>query len=335
MDSDLSLADLRAVVTVAAHGHFGRAAAALRLAQPTLSGRVLRVERVFGAALFERAARRFVITAEGERLLPLMRETLAAAERLHAQASGGDAARPRPLRLGIIPTLGPYLLPHLLLPLRRERPSLELSISERPTAALTSALLDGVLDAALLSLPLRSDSLEKIPLFDEPFKLIAPRGSPIISAAPLVPSRLCASDMILLEDGHCLRDQALAACGRRGGAAPRLVTTSLETLKYLVASGAGYSLLPALACELRRGLGELVQLRDFDERPPSRRIALCFRRTLTGREALLDLAEFIRRRAPADVAQVAHVAPVRPPQGMNRATHPPGAITVNCSIPSR
>lgn len=302
---DLSLHDLRAVVMVAEHGHFGRAAAALRLAQPTLSAQVQKVERALGASLFERSARRFLITPEGERLLPLVRELLAAAEKLRARAMERGEEKDLPaLRLGIIPTLGPYFVPHLLLPLRRSGKRLQLSISEKTTGELVGALREGTLDVALLSLPVRSDALESIALFDEPFRLIAPRESDIVGVKKLAPSRMSACDMVLLEDGHCLRDQAIAVCGKRGGVSPLLVTTSLETLKYLVAAGSGYSLLPALACELPRALAELVTLRDFDEKPPSRRIGLCFRKSLANRGRVEELAGFVLQNLPRQVTGV-------------------------------
>ena len=314
---DLSLCDLRAVAAVAAHRHFGRAAGALRLAQPTLSARVQKSERALGAHLFERTARRFHIAPDGERLLPIVRELLAVADRLAAAAAPGGR-QAAPLRLGVIPTLGPYLMPHLLPPLRRSPNPDALTITERPTAALIDSLLDGTLDAALLSLPVRSDSLQCLPLFDEPFRLIAQRGSAIAGVDRLVPARLCACDMVLLEDGHCLRDQAVAVCNRRGGTVPRMVTASLETLKYLVAAGSGYSLLPALACALPKGLGELLQLRDFDGQAPSRRIGLCFRRTLTRREDVLGVAALIRSHPPPGVRPITHPSPTPRPTGSRR-----------------
>lgn len=298
---DLSLPDLCAVAAVAAHGHFGRAAAALHLAQPTLSARVSKVESALGVRLFERSARRFLVTPEGERVLPMVRELLAAADRLGSATDEHETARE--LRLGVIPTLGPYLMPHLLFPWSRRRGGPALAITEQPTARLVELLLDGTLDAALLSLPLRNDSLDVLPLFDEPFRLIAPRDSEIARMERLSASKMCARDMILLEEGHCLREQAIAVCGKRGGSSPRVVTTSLETLKYLVASGAGYSLLPLLACELPRGLEKLVVLREFDERPPSRRIALCVRRSLARREEAERLARFVRENPPEGVGR--------------------------------
>ncbi|MGP1347030.1 MAG: LysR substrate-binding domain-containing protein, partial [Phycisphaerales bacterium] len=198
-------------------------------------------------------------------------------------------------------------------------------IVERPTARLVEMLREGLLDAALLSLPIRQDAIESVPVFDEPFCLLAPVGSAILEHERLSPARLRACDMVLLEDGHCLRDQALSLCGKRGGATPRKVTASLETLKYLVAAGGGagggadgagagaggggaedggYSLLPALACGLPAGLNELVRVRWFDDRAPSRRIAVCFRKTSPRREEALALAELVRRCAPPEVRVV-------------------------------
>lgn len=300
---DLSLQDLSAVTAVATAGHFGRAAAALGRAQPTLSAQVSKVEKALGARLFERSARRFIVTADGQRLLPLIREVLESSRRLEGSCDAAGGRRP-PLRLGVIPTLGPYLMPHLLGPLTKkgEPPFL---VSEQPTAALTEAVLDGTLDAALLSLPVRNESIESLGLFEEAFHLIALRGSAIVELERLVPSRLSACEMVLLEDGHCLREQAVAVCGRRGGTMPRMVTTSLETLKYLVAAQNGYSLLPALACELPAGLGELVRIRKFDERTPLRRIGLCFRQSTTRRAALVELARAIRGSVPGTVRVIA------------------------------
>lgn len=299
--NDLLLRDLASVVAVAEHGHFGRAAAALRIAQPTLSAQVRKVERALASTLFERTGRSFLVTPEGQRVLPRMREVLALSATLdHGVESrrGTDpGALPRALlRVGIIPTLGPYLMPHLLLPLRRERPDLELEISERTTAVLTDSLLAGELDAAILSLPVRHQSIESVRLFEEPFRLMAPSGHALVGEERLTPARLKASEMVLLEEGHCLRDQAIAACARRGGSQPRVVTTSLETLKYLVAGGAGYSLLPELACDLAPGLARLVSIRAFDERAPSRRIVLCYRRTIPRRALVQSLGSFIRGR---------------------------------------
>lgn len=302
---NLAFHDLRAVAAVASHQHFGRAAQALRIPQPTLSAQVQKVERALGVPLFERTNRRFYITAHGERLLPLIGESLAAADRLTGEAAGGSL---RPFRLGVIPTLGPYLVPHLLFPLQKSHntpaapPTLD--FSEHTTPRLLEELAQGHIDAALLSIPVKGDPLATIPLFVEPFRLIAHTRSDIAKARPLAPSRLAACDMVLLEEGHCLRDQAIAVCSRRGGTSPRTTTASLETLKYLVAAGNGYSLLPALASQIPAALSKLVVIRDFDERPPTRRIGLCFRRSMTRQRDAARLADFIRANPPPGVTLI-------------------------------
>lgn len=302
---DLAFRDLAAVAAVAEHGHFGRAAEALRIAQPTLSAQVGKVERTLGTELFERTGRSFLITPDGERLLPIVRQILADAERLESAAAVSSAgAGPTPLKLGVIPTLGPYLMPHLLPVLSKARELPPVEIIEHPTARLIEQLRDGTLDVALLSVPVRHEAIESVPLFDEPFRLLAPSGSAILEYERLAPARLRACDMVLLEEGHCLRDQALSVCGRRGGTTPKLVTTSLETLKYLVASTGGYSLLPTLACALPGGLGELMTIRRFDDRAPARRMALCYRRTSPRDAEARTLAALIRKHAPEGVSVV-------------------------------
>ena len=304
--NDLSIHDLRAIITVARTRHFGNAADELGLAQPTLSAQVQKVERVLGVTFFERAARRFLITPQGERLLPIVREMLASAERL--QQASAQHVREVPLRLGVIPTLGPYLMPHVLVPMATKSPGFTLDITERPTATLIEKLLDGSLDAAILSLPVRNSSLAALPLFDEAFRLIAPRGSELTCCACLSPAQLAASDMVLLDEGHCLREQVVSACNRKGGTQPRVVAASLETLKYMVAAGSGYSLLPALACGVPEGLRDLVQVRAFDDRPVTRRVALCYRRTLADTRRVLQLADFMRKHPPKEVQVVGAVA---------------------------
>lgn len=307
---DLSVQDLLAVVTVAKTRHFGHAADELGIAQPSLSAQVQKVERALGVIFFERAARKFLVTPAGERLLPLVREMLLSAERL--AAASHESSRPRPLRLGVIPTLGPYLMPHVLVPLARAGNGFTLDITERPTATLVEKLLEGSLDAAILSLPVKHNSLATLPIFDEAFSLIAPRGSEIARCACLSPGQLAASDMVLLDEGHCLREQVVSACSKRGGTQPKVVAASLETLKYMVAAGNGYSLLPALASGIPEGLRELVEVRAFDDHPVVRRVALCYRRTLADARRVLQLADFMRKHPPKNVQVV----------GVGRATKP-------------
>lgn len=308
---DLSLRDLKAVAAVAAHGHFGRAAEALRIAQPTLSAQIQKVERLLNIQLFDRSGRRFVITPEGTTLLPIIRDLLAGVDRLHTAAAASTAAL-TPLRLGVIPTLAPYLMPYLLVRDAVGTRAPTLDISEQVTASLVQSLLAGELDVMLASAPIRHDSFDCLPLFDEPFRLLAPRNCSLLDRRRLDPASLSITDMVLLDEGHCLRDQALELCGKRRGVQPRLIATSLETLKYVVASGGGYSLLPLLASQLPKTLETMVVVRDFDDRAPFRRIGLYFRRSLPRRAEIVALAAFIRGRLPAGV----RASPDRPTRGV-------------------
>ncbi|MBU6412569.1 MAG: LysR family transcriptional regulator [Planctomycetes bacterium] len=294
---DLSFRDLKAVDLVARLQHFGRAAESLGIAQPSLSAQVSKVERALGVTLFERSTRRFLITADGARLLPLLRAALDHHHNLLA-AAHPKTLRPAPLQIGLIPTLGAYFAPILLNAAGASR--IDITISEEPTAILLSKLQDGELDAALLSIPIRHESIASIPLFDEPFRLLVPQGHDLMRLRPLSPAALDASHMVLLSEGHCLRDQALSICSRRGSPSPRLVATSLETLKYLVAAGEGYTLLPALASHIPRGLRERVELRHFDARCPYRRIGICTRKTLPDRARVNSLAAALRKHTPKD-----------------------------------
>ncbi len=298
--ADLSIRDLEAIVAVADAGHFGRAALSLGIAQPTLSAQVRKAELLLGVELFERTGRRFLITSAGERLLPLVRDLIARARALASEAAAGTSAAP--LKLGVIPTLGPYLVPHLLARNPGTHAVPPLVISEQQTAILNQQLRDGTIDAALLSIPLQADGVRELPLFDEPFVLVVPRGHHLASIPRLVPSSLSAADMVLLEEGHCLRDQALAVCGYRGGDRPRVVAASLETLKYLVGAGEGYSLLPALSCRLTPELGQLVEVRQFDDRTPSRRIGICVRASFPRLADVEALAAFVRERVVGSFA---------------------------------
>ena len=300
--SDLSLRDIEAVVAVADSRHFGRAAESLRVAQPTLSAQVRKVERLLGVEVFERTGRSFLVTPEGERLLPLMRDLLTRARSMADEARAREGAEAAPLRVGVIPTLGPYVVPHVL---GRGRRGPALAISEHTTGILLQRLREGAIDVAMISLPAAHETLETLTLFDEPFALVMPRGHALARAARLGPSMLSASEMVLLEEGHCLRDQSLALCNRRGGSSPRLVTTSLETLKYLVAAGEGYSLLPLLSTRLSSELAALVEVRRFDEGAPSRRIVLCSRSTSARGAEIAGLGAWIADRVRPVLAEFA------------------------------
>lgn len=294
--SDLSFRDLEAIVTVGEVGHFGRAAASLGIAQPTLSSQVRKVEATLGAVLFERAGRRVFISEAGRRVIPLARDLLTRARSLPGEAADAASTSTAPLHVGIIPTLGPYLVPHLLARRGRTDAIMRLSISEHTTTRLVLMLREGTVDAAILSLPVGEPALTEWPVFDEPFMLVVPRGHRLATAERVSPSSLSAAEMVLLEEGHCLRDQALAVCRARGADRPRVVAASIETLKYMVAAGEGYSLLPLLTCGLTPELERLVVVRPFDERTPLRRVGLCARASYPRAAHVEALATWVRER---------------------------------------
>src|SRR6185369_3825022 len=208
----MTLTELRYLVALADHRHFGKAAEACHVSQPTLSTQLRKLEEQLGVTLFERG-RQIVPTEIGARIIAEAREVLAGAGRLRDLASAARAVLAGPLRLGVIPTLCPYLLPWLLTPLQQAYPTLDLSLTEDLTDTLLARLLDHDLDAALVALPIDQADCTAIPLFDEPFLLACPPGHPLAAGGAVDPAALRNAGLMLLSEGHCLRDQAIALCG--------------------------------------------------------------------------------------------------------------------------
>lgn len=302
----ISLRDLQYVDAVAAHGHFGRAAEACAVSQPALSAQIRKVEDALGLAIFERGNRSVVITGAGAEVLRRIQVVLVEAAAVFETAQALGEPLSGPFRLGAIATVGPYLFRHLLAPLRRRFPSLDLNLREGMTHELVADLRAGMLDAVILSPPIDAAGLRLEALYFESFSVAAPTGHPILQGAPPTPEGLALEDLLLLRDGHCLRDQTLGFCGQaeRPGN-PRPQAASLETLRQMVASGAGYSLLPALAIESEgdaRGLGGLVAYRDFAaDRPVGRTVSLAWRRRAPREAEHRLLADFIRDHPPPGV----------------------------------
>lgn len=301
----LSLRDLEYLVAVAEHRHFGRAAAACAVSQPALSGQVRKVEELLQVTVFERDRRRVMLTRKGEAVVRQARRVLHEARRLVELARGWDEPLAGPLSLGAIATLGPYLFPHLLRPLRQRFARIELVLVEARTAELLDALDAGDLDAALVSLPLRRAGLTIEPIFFEPFLLIHPPGHPLAGLRPLTVDGLSTERLLLLEEGHCLRDQALSLCGTVG-AAERRHATGLETLRHMVAAGAGYSIVPALAATPHAMLDGLVAYTPFDDDDAGRTIALIWRGTDPRGDQFALLARFLAEHAPVGTLGAVH-----------------------------
>ncbi|MCF3946028.1 LysR family transcriptional regulator [Acidiphilium sp. AL] len=270
----LSLRDLEYAQAVAELRHFGRAAERCGVSQPALSEQIRKLEAILGVTLFERTKRRVAPTAAGAALLVQAERVLAEARHLLALSHGQPTGMTGQVSLGAIETLGPYYLPGLLRLLRAERPELSLRLTEARTARLIERLIEGALDLLLLAMPVSRAGLTAAPLFFEPFLLATPPGHALAGLRRLTLDDLPADDLLLLEDGHCLRDQALSLCNAKP------VTrhaTSLETLWQMIAAGEGYSLLPALAVAARPELSDLVVCQDLGDASAGRTIALVWR----------------------------------------------------------
>ncbi|MBY0299175.1 MAG: LysR family transcriptional regulator [Methylobacterium sp.] len=293
----LSLRDLEYVVAVAEESHFGRAAERCNVSQPTLSVQVRKLEEALGLALFERTNRRVLLTPGGQAVVRQARAVLAEAHRLLMLAREGHGTPlTGRLQLAAIQTLGPYYFPQVLRRLRQDFPQLALALSEGRTAEILDGLREGRLDAALVSLPIPEAGLAVAPLFREPFLIVCPADHAFATGGPPRAADLAGPDLLLLDEGNCLRDQAVAACGAGPGVGRH--ATSLETLRSMVAAGAGYTLLPALAAPHGPDPTGLTVCRRFGEGGPDRVIALVWRASDPRGEGLASLADFFRDHAP-------------------------------------
>jgi len=300
----VNLRDLQYLVAVADHRHFGRAAEACFVSQPTLSTQIKKLETELGVPLLERSPRRVLLTAAGERVVERARALLAEAEDIVAIARQAQDPEAGELRLGLFPTLAPYLLPHVVPDLHRRFPRLELLLVEEKTEEVLRQLRAGRLDAGILALPIPDATLHVEPLFSEDFVLAVPRGHALADGdGPVAPGVLATEPVLLLEEGHCLRDQALAVC-RLAGAAERdgFRATSLETLRQMVTAGVGITLLPALATLPPVPPSPDVHLRRFAEPVPRRDLAMVWRPSSVRAPLLQTVAELVRERAIALLA---------------------------------
>jgi LysR family hydrogen peroxide-inducible transcriptional activator len=284
-----TLRQLEYAVAIADLGSFQRAARACHVTQPGLSAQIRQLEELVGVRLFERDRRRVFVTPAGEELIRRARRVLAEAEGIVDAAQSLHAPLCGTLRLGVIPTIAPYLLPQVLPRVRRRHPQLRLRLHEARTAELVALLRRGELDLLLLALEAPLDGLETRPLFSDPFVFAAARGHRLAGRARVRESDLEGERVLLLEDGHCLREQALAACQGMGAEEiGDFRASSLATLVEMVAGGAGATLLPELSVDAaRRGRTELALL-PFVAPAPARTIGLAWRPT-SGRGAEFEL----------------------------------------------
>ena len=297
----MNLRDLQYVLAVAEHGHFSRAAEACAVSQPTLSGQIRKLEDELGLQLFERDGRRVRSSPAAEAVIACARRAVAAADDLVRTAHAGRDPLRGTLRIGIISTLAPYLLPHLL-PAAQERfPAMPLAITEGLTERLVAGLHAGDLDAAIVATDHTGDGLASLALFDEPLWVLVSGGHPLAARAAIAPDDIDPAELLLLTDGHCLRDQALTLCtqafdSRRGKSDVR--ATSLETLRNLVGAGYGVTVLPELALGNARLPGGPSVARPLHGSGAFRRIRLVSRPAAPRRAALAALQAAIRAALP-------------------------------------
>ena len=298
----MTLQDLRYVVALADQGHFGRAAAACDIGQSTLSTQIKKLERQLGVTLFERTTQSVSVTAVGAEIAGRARQVLADVEAIAGIGQTISGPLSGRFSLGVIPTLGPYLLPWLVPALKEAYPELRLAVREDLTAPLLERLASHRIDAALVALPVPDDRLETLPLFDEPFWFAEPKGRKPTVATVMTQEDLLGQRLLLLTEGHCLRDQALAICGTSDrDAEGDFRATSLETIFQMVATGLGSTLLPAMACTEARARS--VTTRRL-EAGVGRRIGLTWRRSYPRVRDIHLLAKTLQDHLPPSVQSI-------------------------------
>jgi LysR family hydrogen peroxide-inducible transcriptional activator len=299
--SSLSLRDLEYAVAVDEQRHFGRAAEACGVSQAGLSEQVRKLESILGVALFERTKRRVEPTVRGEAILQQARALLGDARRLLDAARRSAEPLSGELRLGVIATLGPYYMPSVISLGRSRFPRLALRLREATTDVLLAALRNGDLDAVLLALPIPMDGLMSESLFFEPFRLACPSDHELARRSNVRLRDLECGPLLLMEDGHCLRDQTLSLCDPRRLPNQSRHASSLEMLRHMIGAGEGISVLPLLAAAEHTTMQGTIAYREIAEARAGRTIALVWRSTETRAGDLHEIAKFMRGALPLGV----------------------------------
>lgn len=314
----MTLTELKYVVAVARERHFGRAARACFVSQPTLSAGVRKLEDELGVRIFEREAGEVIITPAGARIVSQAQRTLEEAARVKHVAADGRDDLSGPLRLGAIYTVGPYLLPHFLPRLRKAAPDMPLVIEENYTARLRERLRAGELDVIIVALPFEEPGTITWPLYEEPFVVVMPVSHPWRAREAIAKDELADQPVLMLGAGHCFREQVIAACPAcvgRTDAGTAIEGGSLETIRHMVASGLGVSVLPVTATDYgahRARKDSLLVARPFQGRPPQRTVALAFRRGFPRPRAVVTLRRAIIESALRNVQWLDFAEPSAP-----------------------
>jgi LysR family hydrogen peroxide-inducible transcriptional activator len=304
----MNLRDIKYILAVGETRHFGKAAERCFVSQPTLSGQIKKLEDQLGVVIFERTNRSVEITPIGEEILTHARLLVEQADAIEQVARAHQDPLAGPLRVGAIPTLSPYLMPLVLVPLKRRCPQLKLVLFEETTDSLLRRLDQHELDAALLATPTSNPDLTSIPLFDEPFWLAHPRDHHLYDKDEISQADLESIDLLLLSEGHCLSHQVMEVCKLadrpRTGEMADLRAASLETLLQLVGAGFGCTLVPALAIRGGWMTDSGIIARRLELSDAKRRISLTFRRSFPRRAALETFAEVTLGQLPNTVKAV-------------------------------
>lgn len=292
----MTLTELRYIVAVARHRHFGRAAKACFVSQPTLSVGLKKIEQELGLVLFERNAAEVTVTPQGQPIIDQALKVLEEVDTLKQMAESVQDPLTGPLRLGAIFTVGPYLFPDLIPELKKKAPEMPLILTEGYTADLAQKLRHGEIDAAILALPFERPNLITLPLYDEPFVVLLPSGHPLTSRDKIQSRWLHDENMLLLSDGHCFRDQVIETCPECLDAESSTTEgSSLETIRHMVASGLGVTVAPCTAAGADKFTRRMLAVRRFAQRDAKRTVAVVFRASFPRFAAIEALREAVWR----------------------------------------
>ncbi len=290
----MNFRDLHYLIAIAEFGHFGNAAEACHVSQPTLSTQIKKLEDELGVVLVERTNKQVLLTNIGQQIVAKSQQILSSVDEMRELASQHKDPEAGTLRLGIIPTLAPYLLPRAMKAIEERFPKLKVLLYELQTPDILKKLPAGKLDAALLALPVDHAALESTPVFDEPFFAAIPRKHKLAKLKQLALEDLVGNNILLLEDGHCLRDQALDLCRKVGAdEAEGFRATSLETLRHMVASGNGITIIPELAIESSYSHSKRIRYIPFKDPIPFRTIVISTRRSSYRQHLAMELGKVI------------------------------------------
>lgn len=296
----MTLTELRYVVAVYRERHFGRAAESCYVSQPTLSAAIKKLEQELGVDIFERSKQDISVTPVGEQVIEQAQRVLEEAEKLKQISQVGKDQLIGTLRIGAIYTIGPYLLPHIIPELRKNAPNMPLVIEENFTARLREKLKAGQLDAIIIALPFEEPGVVTLPLYDEPFVAVLPASHPLNQKDSIRMKELAKENLLLLGEGHCFREQVLEACPEcrdaniSGGAFHQTIEgSSIETIRHMVVSGIGVTVLPCSAAGTDKYARRLLQIKRLKNPEPKRCVALAWRTSFPRPKAIEALRKAI------------------------------------------